>query len=187
MPVPPWNPNRVLEDASLWGYDSHVDLAGLFRRKGSVLASLEIEGMACATFLKQQCEAHGLDPRGLVTRLQVEQSLVTLAHVTKPRQLNYALGFGATDSGDRQGTAGFVQQVQGYCHWWQSQRKSAEEWIGKPLRTSDGVVVHPENAATKLLYTYTPWVGQHDQHGNKAPFGNYLVWQVYYKFFPPAD
>ena len=58
--------------------------------------------------------------------------------------------------------------------------------IGKLWKVHDGSVTC-KNIATAALYRYTPWIGDRDHSGNKAPFGNFLFYRVWTGLFGPIN
>jgi len=183
-----FNPNCIIEDAYCMGYDSHFDVQGFFLRHKSILAGLIEDGLSMAWIIKAHCSApdHNgftVDARLVCLRLQVEQSLITQQHFVNDRQLEWCLGFGVPDGGQRKEEfRGFSNQVSAFCSWWRHHWQKNYYIKDALFKTSEGRIVHPANKGTYLHYLYTPWIGDVNSHGNVAPFGNKLVWEVFQAF-----
>ncbi|MBK6694414.1 MAG: hypothetical protein IPG50_19735 [Myxococcales bacterium] len=128
----------------------------------------------------------GVNPLALLVRLQLEQSLVgTKAGQLTPEKLDQklAIAFGCgcphapICKTEPQSYTGFYNQVscavrvlKQHMDSVKTRGKTSSGWgtAGVTKTTQDGVEVTPENAATAVLYTYTPYAGQ-DYGGAKSP------------------
>ena len=125
----------------------------------------------------------------VITDLQKEQAAVTASKpFKKQRTYDYILGVGALEDHDNPKWAGMDKQVLGSIQtsvkW---QQIGLKKTYPLPFKASDKADLVVNNAATYSLYQYTPWCGQEDKligkNLYKKPFGNYLFWLVYRKFF----
>lgn len=182
-----FDPGLILPDASLTDYQP-LDVLGFLEALDSPL--LTVAGAAAT--LDQVAREVGLDPRVLLTKLQVEQSLVTQAPTLE--RLDWALGYGVPDMGPRQESyRGFERQLEAAARTLKGYLRpdhplTVVGLVGRPLVVSDGVVV-PRNRATAALYRYTPWIGDRAVESLTPPFGNYLFYRVWSEFFgaPSVD
>jgi hypothetical protein len=149
--------------------------------KRSFLADELVDGRRFSEVLVEVATEHHLNPVLLLTRLQVEKSLVSKSVRPGGNAVDFALGCGCSDGShcntafrglDRQLTcaaevlrASFDASVAGTGTWLQ----------GKARKTLDKITVRPRSHATAALYAYTPWVLQ-------GKGGNWLVWNVNRKF-----
>lgn len=187
-----FNPSLIITDKEFCDCDSMTEqqIQEFFIKwKGVILPTYQIQGHSIAYWIAKHSKDNGLNPRVVICNLQKEQAAVT---ATKPfkkqRTYDYILGVGATDGGDNPKWAGMDKQVLGAI---QTNAKWQKIGLGKqyPMNftASDKADLIINNAATYSLYKYTPWVGDQDKQIGKnlyqAPFGQYLFWKVYKKFF----
>lgn len=127
-----------------------------------------------------------IDPRFILTKMQVEQSALT-----KPfneERMNWIMGCGCLSNGNKKMEyKGFQNQIRIASEKFKGYIKEENPYyigdkIGEKWVVSDGVVIC-ENFATAALYRYTPWIGDKDLKKRKAPFGNYLFFNVWNKYF----
>ncbi|SES97632.1 hypothetical protein SAMN04487772_10633 [[Clostridium] polysaccharolyticum] len=111
---------------------------------------------------------HGINPKVLLVILQREQGLITSANASeKSRAMYFAMGYGATDNGDKVKYTGFDTQVEGVA------ALLKKLWIEAPASatlTVNGGINHTRNGETYpgrivvdtfsayALYKYCPWV-----------------------------
>ncbi|MFD2088589.1 hypothetical protein [Brevibacillus brevis] len=136
---------------------------------------------------------HFMNPKVIIAALQKESSLVSAAPGTvsySSRRFYYAMGYGATDSGDINGTSGFDVQID------KGTKLFKDLWAQAPVTqpalfsginynktvTSNGVTyknyIWTKNWGTWALYKYTP----HSLDINLLPTiggGNYLFYQIF--------
>lgn len=129
-------------------------------------------------------KAGGINPLELIVRLQLEQSLIgtkagQLSDAELDRRLKIAFGCGCPHAPvcktQPEKYTGFYQQlscavrvIKGHMSDVTTKKKTSSGWgPGIPMTTSDGAEITPENEATAVLYTYTPYAGQ-DFGGQKS-------------------
>lgn len=125
------------------------------------------------------CQAHGVDPRLLLVRMQAEQAALTYAWDESARdyaggdadKLRYLCGADRTDGGDRPGGwFGWQRQLQAvvarFRYWYRGESQAElPNWLGLradptyaagvPVRV-DGVTVTPANQVSADCLRYTP-------------------------------
>ena len=191
-----FNRNRIIEDAELFDTAaltaSQIDtfLSKPYPQidnQASCLAGMTFGGKSTGALVVQTAQKYGLSPLFLLTHLQKESSLIgNTASVCPAADLAAAFGCGCPDGGgcDPQ-YASFSAQLdcagsftRSYLDDLTSKGSTTSGWkVGSAKTTSDGYSVVPAGKAAAVLYTYTPWVGDHTSGGNAAPFGNYLFWK----------
>lgn len=145
------------------------------------LADEILEGRRAADVIVDEAQLHGLNPMLLVTRLQVEASIISAS--TRPSQfkIDRALGCGCFDGEACQGKfLGLTHQLD--CAAKTLAERHAQSvsgdgaWQkGVSKRTLDPLGVRPGNHGTAALYAYTPWVLE-------GRGGNWLVWNITERF-----
>ncbi|MDZ7798354.1 MAG: hypothetical protein U5L76_01920 [Patescibacteria group bacterium] len=198
-----FNKNRIISDDDLTGLNmSQSRIQEFLAQKGGYLGSysLNVNGLmkTAARIIYEVAAEFSISPRYLLTTLQKEQSLITMASPSQTR-LDWAMGYGVCDGctyndpGIQQ-YKGFYNQVynaakrirsQAYLGGLESGGTTISGWapgITKTVDCSRGcgraqgdyiyVPVTPENNATAVLYTYTPHVD-----------GNYSFWQIWSRWF----
>ncbi|HCJ52460.1 MAG TPA: hypothetical protein DHV25_01920 [Candidatus Kerfeldbacteria bacterium] len=188
-----FNPNFILGDRDLVDSTSmSVDRVQSFlQSQGSGLASYVTDApgglrKTAAQVIYEAGRYWGINQRYLMVRMQVEQSLVTDSTPSE-RQLNWATGYAVCDSCSTSDPA--IQQYRGFfnqVNW--AARRIRERYLpdlaqngvtftgwgpGKTKKTGDGYFVTPENNATSVMYTYTPYVYN----------ANYNVWRFWNTWF----
>lgn len=156
---------------------------------GVILPDYKIDGHLASYWIAKHSVDNGLNPKVTLVNLQKEQAAITSKKpFKKQRTYDYILGVGATDSGDVAKWAGVDKQILGAvqtCVKWQ--KNGLKQQYPLPFKASDKADLVIKNAATFSLYKYTPWVGDQQKQIGKvlyeAPFGNFLFWKVYKKFF----
>ncbi|MBI3927286.1 MAG: DUF882 domain-containing protein [Armatimonadetes bacterium] len=193
--APAFNPNRILADSALRS-SPPLDVQAFLEGISSPLAGLEVPDengrpTRVSALLERVADETPLDVRVLLTRLQMEQSLLT--RPPTPERLDWAMGFGVTDQRRWEAYRGFARQLEqsartlvGYLD--SRHPFSVAGLVGQPMNVSDGVVV-PENLASAAGYRYTPWIGTRPAGGTTPPFGNYLFHLVWLELFgfPPSQ
>jgi hypothetical protein len=158
----------------------------------SCLATYTSKGRTAGQVLAEKAKKYKVNPIFLLAHLQKESGLVSNNLKTCPAsKLAKAFGCGCPDGGSCSAQqAGFEQQVEcaagltrDYLDDLDDGKTTISGWRpGKAKTTLDGRGITPQNKATAVLYTYTPWVGDKNSKGNKAPFGNYLFWKVWVRY-----
>lgn len=187
-----FDPSMIITDKEFCDCDSMTEqqIQDFFVKwKGVILPTYEIQGKKISYWIAKHSKDNGLNPKITICNLQKEQAAVTTQKpFKKQRTYDYILGVGAADDGDHLKWAGMDKQVLGAIQtnvkWQQIGLKKS---YPMPFQASDKADLIIKNAATYSLYKYTPWVGNQDKQIGKnlyqAPFGNYLFWKVYKKFF----
>lgn len=156
---------------------------------GSPLSSFQIEGKTAAHIIEDACRRQKVDPRFILVKLQVEQSL--LFQTPSQEKLDWALGYGCLDSGERiEKYRGFAVQIEAAATGIKGYLDPNNQFyignkINKEWKVGDGIVIC-KNAATAALYRYTPWIGDKDFGSYNSPFGNYLFYKVWTSLLGPV-
>lgn len=169
---------------------SEAQIQDFLKSKNSFMKDYKINDHLISYWIYKHCQENGLNPKVILTHAQKEQALVSQTTIpTKQRRLDYALGVGATDGGDNPKWKGMDQQFLGgtlTCTKWY---KNGEKNNKYPLifPASDNPHLSINNSAVFSLYKFCPWVGNQDKLIGKvlykAPFGNYLFYKVYTRWF----
>ncbi|MCH9683043.1 MAG: M23 family metallopeptidase [Deltaproteobacteria bacterium] len=193
-----FDPNRLIADAAM--LDSSVFSAAEIDAfladpyedgQPSCLAKESFGGRSAGDLIRQAATQYQLNPLFLLTHLQKESSLVGQLGTCSQVAMDEAFGCGCPDgSGCAPQFSGFANQIdcageltRSYLDDLGAGQSTVSGWsVGKAKSTLDPVSITPANAATAVLYTYTPWVGDKNAGGNAAPFGNYLFWQVWVQY-----
>jgi len=131
----------------------------------------------------------GINPRVILVSLQKESSLVTSTDTNVNRRaFHYAMGYGATDSGDITTYTGFDRQVELASAWmYDKWLNDSELFVYKTVnggvsKTSGGVTysgqIQVYSYPAWVLYTYTPHVIDYALLPTLSG-GNYLFLQVF--------
>lgn len=175
---------------------TRAGISDFLKNKGSALSAKKFstpEGeKSAAQIIYEIGKQWGISQKYLLVRLQVEQSLVTDADPSR-RQLDWATGYSCRDGGVCDDTyKGFYSQVE-----WSAKALRGDKYFGGieknghtisgwgpniTKKTLDGIVVTPTNAATAVLYTYTPWVGKYGG-GDQRYGGSSLIWKKFNDWF----
>ena len=144
------------------------------------------EGYRAADAIVNAAVAEGVNPMLLVSRMQVEQSLVSKTVRPSASRLAKALGCGCPDGG------GCSAQFSGFTNQLTCGARILRKWYdasiagngifnkGVAKRTLDPITVVPRSHATASFYAYTPWVLQ-------GSGGTWLVWNVTRKYTRHAE
>jgi hypothetical protein len=162
------------------------------KSKGSYLANYSTNGKSAAQIIFDAANYYHINPKYILVRLQVEQSLVYDSDPSQT-QLDSAMGYGCPDGGScNPEYSGFYNQIyksaealQGpkYLQGIRDRGYTISGWgPGITKTTLDGIQVRPENAATAALYTYTPWVGKY-AGGDQRWGGTSLVGKLFQEWF----
>jgi len=180
-----FNKNYIIEDEYLVKYKD-LDINNFFKKINSKLYNYKIDNILISDIITKLCKDLSFDPRIILTKLQVEQSLL-FSEITQ-NKLDWAMGFGVPDSGFKNDKyKGFYNQIKGAIqgfknyinqdHIYNIGNKVNKRWI-----VSDGEIVC-KNVGTATLYKYTPWIGYRDYKNKKSPFGNFLFYKIWNQFF----
>ena len=175
---------------------TRAGIADFLKNKGSALAAKKFSTSdgekTAAQIIYEVGKRWDISQKYLLVRLQVEQSLVTDTSPSQ-RQLDWATGYSCRDGGvcDNE-YKGFYKQVE-----WSAKALRSDRYFGGieknghtisgwgpniTKKTLDGIEVTPMNAATAVLYTYTPWVGKYGG-GDQRYGGSSLIWKKYNDWF----
>jgi hypothetical protein len=147
----------------------------------SWLADLKVGREPASQVIIRIAHERGVNPLLLLTRMQVEQSLVSRSDQPAQRVQDAALGCGCHD-GERCADRfkGFEKQL--ICAadtlrtLFTKSRRGEGAWIaGRVKNTLDPLEIRPANHVTAAMYAYTPWV-------LKGRGGNWLAWNIMRKF-----
>jgi len=170
--------------------------------KGSCLASYSTQDIdtntrtaaqiiynASQNFFNYSFTPTKINPQVILTKLQVEQMLITTPTCSQSR-LDHAMGYGDSSFN------GFATQIDRataqFRRNWQNivNTGNAFGWgVSISKQTCDFVLVRPQNEATADLYAYTDnvgeqWGGNFPNCKNEGPAGgNYLYYAVFYNQF----
>jgi hypothetical protein len=182
-----WNKNNIITDKQLTARATMnaTDIQAFLESQGGALATYQVAEKTAALLIHEACQAHAVNPRVVLTTLQKEQGLVTMANPSQER-LDLAMGWSEFDSS----TMNFADQVwYGTRQWrlyydgltsgvyWYADVDGDLWTIGEPHRVTDGIVT-PANFATAGLYIYTPFIG-----GDTDIGGNFLFWKLWTESF----
>lgn len=144
------------------------------------------DGRRAADLIADVAAAEGINPMLLVSRMQVEQSLVSKTARPSTSRLDKALGCGCPDgSGCSAQFRGFEAQLTCGARvlrkWYDASVDGTGIFnLGVAKRTLDPLSVTPKSHATASFYAYTPWVLQ-------GSGGTWLVWNVTRKYYRHLD
>jgi hypothetical protein len=175
MAPPNYHRNYILSDRDVWGFADGIKALGAAGVRGFISAQggRLLEKVAeAAGIIEEAARTYDINPQWVLATLHKEQSLIRRRTFTS-RSLDYAMGYGATDSHDIPRFKGFATQVRAACKGvrdgllWKMGQRDRNRTI-----TIDGTPIVPVNAATAMSYGYTPHL-----HGNK------LLWSIWGDFF----
>jgi hypothetical protein len=138
----------------------------------SVLASHQSNGRSAAQAIVDAAATHGINPLVILTRTQLEQSLIGKKTATQTA-LDWAMGCGCPDNQPcNVKYKGFDKQIDCMAskfRWYlddlaESGVTVAGWKVGQSKKTLDGFWISPKNAATASIYTYTPWRSSAQNH-----------------------
>ncbi len=152
----------------------------------SWLASYSEGGVSAAQMVVDAAVLHKVNPLMLISRMQVETSLVSKTTKPTTKMINRALGCGCPDGAAcNPAYAGLKKQLD--CgarvmrRWYDGSTNGTGLWVrGVTKSTLDPRRVTPANHATASLYAYTPWV-------LVGSGGNWLAWNVTRKYVRHAE
>lgn len=121
-----------------------------------------------STVIYNSAKDHGINPKVLLVMLQREQGLVTSSTAkTNSRAMYFAMGYGATDSGDNVKYTGFDKQVEGAATllkklWIEAPASKTLSVNGGKSHTRGGITypgsIVVDTFSAYALYKYCPWV-----------------------------
>jgi len=179
--------NEVVDDALLTdAYAMTVgDVQSFFDKNPygtrSWLAGYSVEGVSAAQMVVDAAQARGVNPIVLLSRMQVETSIVSKTYAPSQRTIDRALGCGCPDGGSCSSSySGLRAQLDCGAYtmrrWYEASIDGSGQWReGTPRSTLDEKRVTPANDATASFYAYTPWV-------LVGSGGTWLAWNVTRKY-----
>lgn len=186
---PGFDRNRVISDAAFTDSEAMTEaeiqafLDETPYGNKSALANYTSGGKRASRAIAEAAEKYHLNPLVILTRAQMEQSLIGKSSASKTA-LDFAFGCGCPDNASCSETwRGFHKQadcmashMRSYLDDLESDGSTIAGWqVGKAKKTLDPQWVTPKNKATAALYTYTPWVGT-------SGFGNLGHFQIWKRF-----
>jgi len=184
--------NTIVSDAMLTTATamSVADVQAFFEHSPygnrSWLASYSENGMTAAEMIVDAAMTHDVNPLILISRMQVETSIVSKTTQPTTRMINRALGCGCPDGGScNLAYSGLQKQLDCGARimrkWYDASVDGSGAWReGLPKSTLDPKRVTPSNDATASFYAYTPWV-------LVGRGGNWLAWNVTRKYARHAE
>lgn len=188
--VEEFNPNQILQDADIFelGDMAEQDIQDFLSTHGTLgtIKLKDIDGIEKrpSAIIWRIATSYKINPKYLLVLLQKEQSLVEDPDPTQ-KQFDWATGYGVCDSCSMddpriQDFRGFASQLEWAAK--QHREKYLIQILGKgstiagyaPGKTAkiDGKTITPGNAATAMLYSYTPHI-----------HGNYNLWKIWQRWF----
>ncbi|MCX4242555.1 hypothetical protein OEB96_18140 [Paraliomyxa miuraensis] len=143
----------------------------------SFLADEMVGGRKFSEVLVEVAQAHQINPIMLLSRLQVEKSLVAKDSRPSGNSVDFAMGCGCPDNKPcNEAYRGIDKQIDCAAttlrtHYDGSVNGTGQWRVGKARQTLDPISITPQSHATASLYAYTPWVLQ-------GSGGNWLVWNI---------
>ena len=186
-----FNANLLMEDALFEDADFLTEaqiqqfLEMTPYRRRSFLADHSDAGKRVSRHIYEASQEWKINPLVLLTKLQVESSVVFKEVSPRDSTVDHAMGCGCHD-GDAacsRGPKGVGPQIhcaaglfRGYLNEIDAANTTRSGWrVNRGKSTLDEILITPKNRATAALYTYTPWV-------LRGRGGNWLFWNVYHRF-----
>lgn len=144
---------------------SNAGIQSLLVSKGSFLKDYSQNGRKASQIIGDAARAEGINPIAILATLQKEEGIIYGIHAASYNQvrMDWAMGYGYTDSVIYQKYKGFTTQVE--YGTWQLRRNydywatNGSEWnVGKTM-SIDGTAVTFRTRCTSSLYRYTPHLG----------------------------
>lgn len=191
-----FNPHKIISDDDLTDYTrmSTAGIQNFLERQGGILASYsttDVDGIerTASEIIYNTSYRYRLNPQFILATIQKESSLVTGSNTDL---LDWVLGYGVCDGCSKPSKyQGFAKQLDAagnkirnsYLVDLEDHNTTISGWgVGISKTTLDGVAITPQNYATAVLYTYTPWLGYYGGDANVG--GNSLFYDVMERFFP---
>lgn len=141
-----------------------------------------------STVIYNAAKDNGINPKVLLVMLQREQGLISATSKSESsRAMYYAMGYGATDSGDMTQYTGFDNQVEGAAMllkklWLEAPSSSTLAVNNGKSHTRNGITypgsIVVDTYSAYALYKYCPWVFDTSISGSFTG-GQYLFLKVY--------
>lgn len=186
-----FNQNLIIEDIIFEDKDfltqdeiqSFLEFTPYQRR--SFLADHTDDQKLVSEHLFDAAQTYRINPLVLLTKLQVESSVVYKDVSPQDSTVDWAMGCGCHDGDPNcsRGPKGVGPQIHCAARLFRSYLDEIDAadttrsgWrVSRSKATLDDIQIVPRNRATAALYTYTPWVLQ-------GRGGNWLFWNVYHRF-----
>lgn len=145
--------------------------------KRSFLADETVNGRKFSEVLVEVAQSRQLNPIMLLSRMQVEKSLIAKTSRPSGNAVDFAFGCGCPDNQPcNEAYRGIDKQVDCAAktlrtHYDGSVAGTGQWRKGKTKNTLDPIAITPQGHATASLYAYTPWV-------LTGSGGNWLVWNI---------
>jgi hypothetical protein len=195
-----FNPDLIISDKDFKNINimSEQQIQTFFESKKGFLADYKVENKLVSYWFYKHCSDNGLNPQVLITNAQKESGLITMKNIPKnKRRIDWAFGVGCYDGKnayDDPKWFGFNKQIEGSVLVNIRRYKKAlnkKYPIDYITLAPESIKLNIKNAATQSLYDYCPYVGKEDLFIPKkdkkikyeAPFGNYLFYRIFYKWF----
>ena len=130
----------------------------------SWLADYSIDGKRASQHIHEVAQRRGLNPIMLLSRMQVEASLISASSRPSQHLIDRAMGCGCPDGyGCDPSYLGLRNQIscagKKFRELYDMSADGSGWWLkGSPRNTEDGYYIVPQSHATASLYAYTPWV-----------------------------
>lgn len=168
--------NTVISDDQFRDYDSMtvVEIQAFLNRQPGTLKGYRAvnyagEMKSAAEMIFEAANAHRINPKVILVKLQKEQSLLAKTNPTQ-EAYDWAMGCGRADNKTYWEYKGFGKQI-----WWGAQKldKNSRPWKpGISKKIDKSTIVYPTNASTYSLYMYTPHYK-----------GTFSFWMLYWRYF----
>lgn len=171
-----FNKNFIMSDEDFFNKDSLTleQIQNFLDKNKSCLKDYREKGKLASQVIYDTSQETGITPKFFLSRLQVEQGLITKQKASK-REIQLCMGYGAMDHdphfAERNGLLGFDTQLN------EAGERALELYNEEPIDLAY-MGVDPLNQATYLLYRYTNHTGE----TNPNIGGNELVWMVCKRF-----
>lgn len=178
-----FNQNLVVDDAFFTAADAltpaqiQAFLEHTPYGKRSFLADEKVGGRPFSEVLVEVAQGRQINPIMLLSRLQVEKSLVAKTSRPSGNAVDFAMGCGCPDNKPcNEAYRGIDKQLDCAAktlrtHYDGSVAGTGQWRVGKTRNTLDPIAITPQSHATASLYAYTPWV-------LTGSGGNWLVWNI---------
>ncbi len=196
IPAPDYNFSFLISDAEFNAYNfmNQKQIQKFLEDMGSVLkdpVKSEKSVLTPSEVIAKACQKYSINPLIILTKLQVEQSLISASSASQ-EQLDWALGYGATDRGTISKFKGFEKQINEAAKRLRALFREGEQnkypftftgvnYNGKHGGPKTQVV---KNSATYALYRYTPHTYDFylKKQYKRIGGGNHLFLEVYAKY-----
>lgn len=200
-----FNANYIISDFDMENTASMSEkrIASFLKAQGGALAEytcVDLDGVnkSAAEIIYNAAQAYELSPKFILTHLQKESSLITNGSADSDL-LDWAMGYGVCDGCSKDDPnvikyKGFAKQINAAAEHIRNSyladlidhNYTISGWgVGITKKTLDGISVTPENMATAVLFTYTPWVGYYG--GDDGVGGNSLFYDIWQAWFPSVN